>query len=65
MTVRMRSGGLSSQHPPWAPGRVAMSPDFASMAVTRRTTTGLVGMEAASRALETAESALVAPLWAM
>ncbi len=61
----IRSGSRNSQQPPFAPGRVAISPALASMAVTRRTTTGLVGMEAASSAEDTAVSGLVAPLWAI
>ncbi len=41
-----------------------ISPALASMAVTRRTTTGLVGIEAARQALDTARSGPSAPLWA-
>ena len=43
------------------PDRAAISPALANMAVTRRTTTGFVGMEAASSALETAEQGARAP----
>ena len=39
------------QEAPVAPGRVAISPAFAKRAVTRRTTTGLVGIEDASTPL--------------
>src|SRR5690606_17533276 len=47
----MASGRCNSQAPPEAPGRVAIRPALASKAVTRRTTTGFVGTEAASTAL--------------
>ena len=58
------SGARSSQAPPPAPVRVPISPARASMAVTRRTTTGLVGTEAARQALDTAPGAEKASLWA-
>ncbi len=60
----MASGGLSSQAPPLAPGRVAIRPALAKSAVTRRTTTGLVAMEVASSPEDTAASAQTAFLCA-
>ena len=58
------SGRRRRQAPPVAPARGAIRPQRASMAGTRRTTTGLVGMEAASAALDTARSGPKASLCA-
>ncbi len=60
----IRSAGRASQAPPEAPRRVQIRPALASMAVTRRTTTGLVATEAASSLDDTAEAAVRASLCA-